>query len=81
MATQNFKRDLLLNLYREGKKISLVCFLLPIKRDKMSDTCRLFPPFGDLWPFYLLLSVILSFPPFLLGELYCLEKRGIVLVP
>ena len=34
MATQHFKRNLLLNLYREGKKISLVCFLLPLKRDK-----------------------------------------------
>ena len=33
MATQNFKRNLLLNLYREGK-ISLLCFLLPLKRDK-----------------------------------------------
>ena len=29
MATQNFKRNLLLNLYREGEK---------------SDTCSLFPP-------------------------------------
>ena len=56
MATQNFKRNLLLNLYREGKKISLVCFLLPIKRDKMSDTCRLFLPFGDPWPSCLLPS-------------------------
>ena len=34
MATQNFKRNLLLNLYREGKKISLVCFFLPLKGDK-----------------------------------------------
>ena len=34
MATQYFKRNLLLNLYREGKKKSLVCFLLPLKRDK-----------------------------------------------
>ena len=33
MATQHFKRNLLLNLYRE-EKISLVCFLLPLKRDK-----------------------------------------------
>ena len=32
MATQHFKRKLL-NLYRE-EKISLVCFLLPLKRDK-----------------------------------------------
>ena len=35
MATQNFKRNLLLNLYREEKKnISLVCFFLPLKGDK-----------------------------------------------
>ena len=33
MATQYFKRNLL-NFYREGKKISLVCFLLLLKRDK-----------------------------------------------
>ena len=33
MATQYFKRNLLLNLYREGKK-SLICFLLLLKRDK-----------------------------------------------
>ena len=33
MATHYFKRNLLLNLYREGK-ISLVCSLLPLKRDK-----------------------------------------------
>ena len=32
MATQDFKRNLLLNLYREGK-ISLLCFLLPLKRE------------------------------------------------
>ena len=32
-ATQHFKRILLLNLYRE-EKISLVCFLLLLKRDK-----------------------------------------------
>ena len=40
----------------EKKKISLVCFLLPLKRDKMSDTCRLFPLFGDPWPSCLLPS-------------------------
>ena len=33
MATQYFKRNLPLNLYRR-KKILLVCFLLPPKRDK-----------------------------------------------
>ena len=33
MATQHFKRNLLLNLYREEKTL-LVCFLLPLKRAK-----------------------------------------------
>ena len=33
MVTQHFKRNLLLN-YTEKEKISLVCFLLPLKRDK-----------------------------------------------
>ena len=45
MVKQNFKRNLLLNLYREvGKKITLVCFFLLLKREreKMSDTCNLF---------------------------------------
>ena len=34
MATQYFKRNLPLNLNREGKQILLVCVLLPLKRDK-----------------------------------------------
>ena len=54
MATQNFKRKLLLNLYREGKNITFVSFC-PLREIKMSDTCRLFPPFGDPWPSSLLL--------------------------
>ena len=36
-ATQNFKRNLLLNLYREREKKNvtlIVCFLLPLKREK-----------------------------------------------
>ena len=35
MATQNFKRNLFLNLYREGEKYLtlVVCFLLPLKRE------------------------------------------------
>ena len=35
MATQNFQRNLFLNLYREGetKSVTLVCFLLPLKRE------------------------------------------------
>ena len=47
METQSFKRNLFLNLYREGEKnVTLVCFFLPLKRErkkKMSDTCSLFP--------------------------------------
>ena len=52
------KRNLFLNLYREGGKnlMLVVCFLLRLKREikKMSDTCSLFPPFGDPWPSCLL---------------------------
>ena len=35
MATQNFKRNLFLNLYREGEKILtlVICFRLPLKRE------------------------------------------------
>ena len=40
MATQNFKRNFLI-LYREWEK---------------TDTCSLFPPFGGLYPSYLLPS-------------------------
>ena len=91
MATQYFKRNLLLNLYREGKKIQCVssCSLLLLlllshfsrvrlcatpqtaahqappslgflRERKMSDTCSLFPPFGDPWPSCLLLSQVLQ---------------------
>ena len=35
MATQNFKRNLFLNFCREGEKnLTLVCFLLPLKREE-----------------------------------------------
>ena len=35
MVKQNFKRNLFLNLYREvGKKITLVCFFLLLKRER-----------------------------------------------
>ena len=49
MATQNFKTNLFLNLYREGEKnITLICFLLLLKREvKNVYTYSLFPPFGD----------------------------------
>ena len=34
-----------------NKNLTLVCFLLPLKREnkKMSDTYSLFPLFGDPW--------------------------------
>ena len=58
MATQNFKRSLFLILYREGEKILtlVICFLQPLKRQKMFDTSSLFPPFGDPSPSCLLPS-------------------------
>ena len=58
MATQNFKRNLFLNLYREGGKYNTSSlFLLLLKREiKKSDTCCLFPLLGDPWPSCLLPS-------------------------
>ena len=32
-ATQNFKRNRLLNVYREGEGANIFCFLLLLKRD------------------------------------------------
>ena len=60
MATQNFKRNLFLNLYREGKKILLVCFLLPLKGDK------------NVWHLQAIFSVWrpLAFLPVTLSVLY-----------
>ena len=57
MATQYFKRNLLLNLYREGKKISLVCFLLPLKRDKNVWHLQ---PLSSVWRPLAFLHVALS---------------------
>ena len=35
MATQNFQRNLLLNLYQEGgKNVTLICFLRLLKRER-----------------------------------------------
>ena len=45
-------KDTFSNLYREGGKKLVACFLLPLKRErekKMSNTCSLFPPFADPW--------------------------------
>ena len=55
MATQYF--NLLLNLYREGKKILLVCFLLPLKRDKNVWHLQ---PISSVWRPLAFLHVTLS---------------------
>ena len=56
MATQYFKRNLSLNLYREGKKYCLFVSSCRLREIKMSDTFRLCPQFGDPWPSCLLPS-------------------------
>ena len=56
MATQHVERNLLLNLYRE-ENISLVCFFLPLKREK--NVWQLQPPFST-WRPLALLPVTLS---------------------
>ena len=56
MATQHVERNLL-NLYRE-ENISLVCFFLPLKRDK--NVWHLQPPFST-WRPLAFLPVTLSF--------------------
>ena len=57
MATQHFKRNLFLNLYREEKNISLVCFLLRLKRDK--NVLHL-QPISSIWRPLAFLPVTLS---------------------
>ena len=59
MATQHFKRNILLNLYREGKKISLVCFLLQLKRNKNVWHLQ---PISSIWRPLAFLPVTLSIP-------------------
>ena len=58
MATQHFKRNLLLNLYREGKKKYLVCFLLSLKREKNVWHLQ---PISSIWRPLAFLPVTLSF--------------------
>ena len=62
MATQYFKRNLFLNLYRERKKIyiSLVCFLLLLKRG-IKNVCH-FQPIFSVWRPLAFLSATLSTP-------------------
>ena len=56
MATQHFKRNLLLNLYREEKKY-LFFFLLPLKRDKHVWHLQ---PLSSIWRPLAFLPVTLS---------------------
>ena len=65
MATQHVKRNRLLNLYRE-ENISLVCFFLPLKRDK--KVWHLQPPFS-IWRPLAFLPVTLSI------TLYAKQKK------
>ena len=59
MATQYFKRNLLLNLYREGKKKSLVCFHLMFEREKYVWHLQ---PVSSVWRPLAFLPVTLSIP-------------------
>ena len=56
MATQPVKRNLLLNLYREGKAYPWFVSSCCLREIKMSGTCSLFNPVGDPWPSCLLPS-------------------------
>ena len=49
VTTQKFKRNLLICIEKGEKRMTLVvCFLLPLKREKKkSDSCSLFPQLGD----------------------------------
>ena len=60
MATQNFKRNFCLNLYREGGKILtlVACFLLPLNR-AIKNTWHLQPIFS-IWRPLAFLPVTLS---------------------
>ena len=59
MAIQYFKRNLLLTLYREGKKISLVCFLLRLREIKNVWHLQ---PVSSVWRPRAFLPVTLSLP-------------------
>ena len=71
MATQHLKRNMLLNLYREGEKISPVCSLLPLKRDK--NVWHLLP-ISSVWRPLAFLPVTLSVPN--AGKIEGRRKRG-----
>ena len=54
MAAQNFKRNLLLNLYREEKENLWFVSSCRLREIIMSGICSLFPLFGVPWPSCLL---------------------------
>ena len=78
MATQHFKRNLLLNLYREGKTYHWFVSSCRLREIKMSGTCSLFPPFGDPWPscllpsqyYCLIILILLTLPLCLISEFF-----------
>ena len=47
LATQYFKRNLFLNVYRKGEKPKLVCFFLPLKRE-IKNVWHL-QPISSIW--------------------------------
>ena len=79
MATQNFKRNLFLNLYRkEEKNLTLVCFLLLLKREiKMLK---------NVAAYFLCLETpalpacYTLIPPFSFRRIRLPRERGVVLV-
>ena len=62
MATQNFKRNLFLNFYREGgKNLTLVCLLLPLKREiKKKKNVWHLQPISSSWRSLVFLPVSFS---------------------
>ena len=65
---------------REAKNLALVvCFLLPLKRkrEKMSDICSLFPPFGDPS----LPACYPPIPPLSFRRIMLPRERGIIFIP
>ena len=74
MATQKFKRNRFLNLYREEGKMALVCFLLLLKRE--IKNVRHLQPISSVWrplaflPFTLSLANKYSITAFL----FCIQN-------
>ena len=77
MATQNFKRNLFLNLYRdEEKNLTLVCFLLPLKREIKNAWHS--QPVSSIWrPLaFLPVTLSISFKMLLFLFFLCLIKHS-----